>query len=526
MTVFVKEQPVNKPVPVPVEPPVIPYEAPGSRQPAPAAEGFGESSIHPAKEQVAKAPIPTRLLPETEDQPGPTDSRALQTFADPRGTPALEPTPETIHPALVEEAPKYQSADTLPKQINAFQATVSYERPAMRPQAPLPDATQQNGPPQTLEQETQILSTQSKPQTPVDQTVAQAPRPVVEPQTLVLSPGTHQPMVADGSHQDPPGEPSALPEIKNHLAQQPAQAAPTRESQTQPNPWPALGRVQAEISAGPLATGRVLTHPLTSKTDAYPVNAPAETVFPSETAKLPQTDIPMNEMPKPAPVQTPQASLEKLVGEEFAEKAAPQLASAPVEGLETKAGVRKADKGSPKAADPPKIENIPRGDVGLNPNLTRVEVPLPVSEPARLAEAQATRIINQLQDNILRASQAGHTSLHLQLHPEELGRIDLELTSQADGLRITFTPDNPETSKLLACHLKELQQSLTEAGVQISGLSIGQDQAKGAPRHDTWREGKSRGTPTAQTGDELKISSDNVADAGPTGWSSAVNYQI
>jgi hypothetical protein len=135
-------------------------------------------------------------------------------------------------------------------------------------------------------------------------------------------------------------------------------------------------------------------------------------------------------------------------------------------------------------------------------------------------------LIKQLQQQVLRAAQAGNTSLHLQLHPEDLGQIDLELTSRLDGLRITFTPDNPETGKLLAFHLKDLQQSLTEAGVQISGLSIGQNQTNGTARHDTWRGAKPKESSTSRSGNGLKITGESPAGGRSTGWASAVDYQI
>ena len=402
--------------------------------------------------------------------------------------------------------------------------------------APLPKGTLQEGRPVPLEQSAQSnQSLSADHQTPVNTRAAQT-IPVRERPTLMASPETHhstvaqpmvaQPTVVDGSHQSSPGEPSELPENQSHLPRQQAMPAAARETQTPSNGWPTYELGQAAVSAERSGTGPVLTHPLTSKPEAYPVNVPAETIFPADAPKLPETNIPAKEMPTPAPIQTPTTSLAEFGDGGSSQDLAQNTDLKSAAGLEEKMGIRKAEKGDPRVTDPPKMETILRGEIGHSNNLTKVEVPQPVIEPARLAEAHPTRLIQQLQHQVLRAAQAGKTSLHLQLHPENLGQIDLELTSRLDGLRITFTPDNPETGKLLAFHLKDLQQSLTEAGVQISGLSIGQDQTNGTARQDTWRGAKPKAPRSTQPGNGLKITDKSPAGGRSTGSASAVDYQI
>ncbi|NUM48031.1 MAG: flagellar hook-length control protein FliK, partial [Anaerolineales bacterium] len=62
--------------------------------------------------------------------------------------------------------------------------------------------------------------------------------------------------------------------------------------------------------------------------------------------------------------------------------------------------------------------------------------------------------------------------LRIQLYPENLGPIDLQLTSGTDGTRVTLTTHLAETGTLLTQHLDDLRTSLAQAGVAVNGLVV------------------------------------------------------
>ena len=52
-----------------------------------------------------------------------------------------------------------------------------------------------------------------------------------------------------------------------------------------------------------------------------------------------------------------------------------------------------------------------------------------INEPARLAEAQTTEILRQISRQVAGSSGTGSQSIRIQLHPEDLGQIDLTITT-------------------------------------------------------------------------------------------------
>ncbi len=93
------------------------------------------------------------------------------------------------------------------------------------------------------------------------------------------------------------------------------------------------------------------------------------------------------------------------------------------------------------------------------------------SEPARSAEAQPA-FLPQIEDSITQMVKSKQTSLRIQLHPEDLGRIQLRLIQDENGLRVTMQADHSETGQLLERHLHSLQKTLNDAGIQLTGFDI------------------------------------------------------
>jgi flagellar hook-length control protein FliK len=114
-------------------------------------------------------------------------------------------------------------------------------------------------------------------------------------------------------------------------------------------------------------------------------------------------------------------------------------------------------------------------------------VPQPVSESVTVKVAgkeltiQVSEIIRQIAPQLNARIQSGPTSLRLQLNPKELGAIEVQMVTGPHGVSVTFFAEQASTGRLLETQMNQLRQSLTEAGIQLSDLNIGQ---QGQPRQE------------------------------------------
>jgi flagellar hook-length control protein FliK len=97
------------------------------------------------------------------------------------------------------------------------------------------------------------------------------------------------------------------------------------------------------------------------------------------------------------------------------------------------------------------------------------------------AKIRSAEVIQQIVHHVEARIHNRSTVMHLQLNPKELGVIDVQMVSGPQGVSVTFSAEQPATGRLLETQLSQLHQSLTDAGVQISGLNIGQH---GQPRQE------------------------------------------
>jgi flagellar hook-length control protein FliK len=115
-------------------------------------------------------------------------------------------------------------------------------------------------------------------------------------------------------------------------------------------------------------------------------------------------------------------------------------------------------------------------------------------EPARLAEAQSTEILRQISRQIAGSSNSGNQTIRIQLHPEDLGQIELKIVSTPQGTNVSLVADQSSTGKLLESRLAELKQTLVDAGVQLINVNIGQQSPQQSfrnPQYDQTSERQS-----------------------------------
>lgn len=82
--------------------------------------------------------------------------------------------------------------------------------------------------------------------------------------------------------------------------------------------------------------------------------------------------------------------------------------------------------------------------------------------------------VHRMQALVDFAVRKGHAQAHLELHPAELGQVNVRLRSAAGGgLTATMTVDRPEALQALQAAADQLRQSLEDQGVEVARLDIG-----------------------------------------------------
>jgi flagellar hook-length control protein FliK len=102
-----------------------------------------------------------------------------------------------------------------------------------------------------------------------------------------------------------------------------------------------------------------------------------------------------------------------------------------------------------------------------------------------LVQSKILPIIQKVSTEVVELAREQGQSMRIQIHPENLGKIDLRLVSNSNGMKVFMTAEVPATAKLLESHMDQLQRSLADAGVSISGMSVNSQGAQGQPANSS-----------------------------------------
>lgn len=213
--------------------------------------------------------------------------------------------------------------------------------------------------------------------------------------------------------------------------------------------------VQAEVSVDAVA-------PLMAET----VLTPEEQSFAPEAEAETTVQIPVEDGGAPAPEQAAVTAEEELPQTIEAPEAAQKTEERTVE---VKVEVGEA---APQAAEESKTEETPE--------LREAEVETPVFEdvkavPVKVGEAPRTAkeqpVEEQIAPKVTEALRSGETRVELQLTPENLGKVTVEMTwSEDKGLVVQIHAENRETQNLLnknTANLAELLGRETQREVRV-----------------------------------------------------------
>lgn len=141
-----------------------------------------------------------------------------------------------------------------------------------------------------------------------------------------------------------------------------------------------------------------------------------------------------------------------------------------------------------------------------------------------LVDSKPLPMIQKISHEVVELARENGKSMKIQIQPENMGKIDLRLVSNADGMRIVMTTEVPATGKLLETHLDQLQRQLADAGVSISGMSVNSQNAQGQSANASPNRSNSGSGRSASP--VLHQETEVVANVAPRVSASGLDYRI
>ncbi len=277
--------------------------------------------------------------------------------------------------------------------------------------------------------------------------VAQAPTPAPSATAAAQETAAKNPAMAAPAKVEARASQQTAPENANLLSLQPNAAARPDEERAARRAAP-LRDFDARIAASSA-----------SEADAAPATAATAAKNRAESAKAAGAPLPPLDPDKIAPAS----------GERPAAHSAPAPASAPVQaGAQSHAPQQAAHAAQPSA------------------------------------HAAAPPVAAQIADRLADAARTGASRLSFQLHPADLGKVDIRLSMTEAGLRAVISVDNPASLEALRQHSSSLQQSLADAGLDAGRWTLsfeGRDHPREnhGRREDGAREERSETPQVAET---------------------------
>ena len=97
------------------------------------------------------------------------------------------------------------------------------------------------------------------------------------------------------------------------------------------------------------------------------------------------------------------------------------------------------------------------------------------SKPHEVASPVSEQVRNRIIDHIETAREHGRVELSFDLHPPELGRMRLNLTSQDHSLSVRLWADSDQARQMLESQMDALKQRLAEGGISLGSFNVGRD---------------------------------------------------
>lgn len=96
----------------------------------------------------------------------------------------------------------------------------------------------------------------------------------------------------------------------------------------------------------------------------------------------------------------------------------------------------------------------------------------PVAGAQPVRQPMPASPVEQIRLQVSKGLKDGGDTLNIQLHPDDLGRVEIKLSMQDGQVRAAITADRPETLQLLKSDAGQLHQALSSAGLSSDGNSL------------------------------------------------------
>lgn len=154
----------------------------------------------------------------------------------------------------------------------------------------------------------------------------------------------------------------------------------------------------------------------------------------------------------------------------------------------------RATRGVQAQADPGEVA-LPEFGEPAPLELDATQATSPLEATSETGEVRGQDLIGQIEISL----EPGQEEARIQLHPEELGRVDVRVRRREGRMVATLTVERPETSAEIEAHLPELRDALAERGLELDEVEVQTDPS--AFELDSGKgegEGKERGDPARE----------------------------
>jgi len=217
--------------------------------------------------------------------------------------------------------------------------------------------------------------------------------------------------------------------------------------------------------------------------EAVAANGEAEAVVGEVVAVEVQSasyEIPANVEQNPVqqttlqPEEAVQAEVQMVVNNENQQSVKTAEVIDPQNAPELKEGAKLTEGAKPRLEVKAPEEEMPKEQ----PVFKNVEAaPIKVAEPEAVFKADTpAKVEVQIQDKLTAALANGETAVQLQLEPNELGAITVEIIrSETGAMRILMSAENIQVQRLLEKNAPALQAALAERGYQEVDIQVQQE---------------------------------------------------
>ena len=121
--------------------------------------------------------------------------------------------------------------------------------------------------------------------------------------------------------------------------------------------------------------------------------------------------------------------------------------------------------------------------------------------PGKQKPATRVTVADQVNINIKKGAEAGADRITVKLNPFELGRVEIKLETNDQGLtRALVAAERPETLELLQRDARVLEKALQESGLKTDGNSLNFNLQQGSRDGETERSASSSESPDEKSG--------------------------